>query len=327
MRETWLVDARTFGSRPTGIGMYAYRHVLNWMKGRKVVLVTDVADGALIGGLASRGVAIHVYGRSVFRSMGVMGYFRFVQRVIAAVRPDVFWQPNNLQPFRPKGVRRVIVTMHDTLGLGRFALGALAWQLYYRLAFSRTFRNVTEVWYNSRQTKREVEARSARARQMDGQVVYPIASVVLATVAAVAACREKYGRYFLYVGSLETRKGADILLTAYRRYRALGGTASVVFAGLERNVHPRNGNGIVLLGYVADELKAALLGGAIALVVPSRAEGYGMQVAEAAALGIVCIASDLPVFREIDPRGRITFPCGDVEALARVLLKVAGEKA
>ncbi len=324
MSETWLVDARTFGSRPTGIGMYAYRHVLNLMKGRKVVLVTDVADGALIGGLASRGVAIRVYGRPVFRSMGVMGYFRFVQRMVAEVRPDVFWQPNNLLPFRPKGVRRVIVTLHDTLGLGRLAFGALAWQLYCRFFFRRTIRNATELWYNSRQTKREVEARSARARRLDGRIVYPIAAVAPAPGAAVAACRAKYGRYFLYVGNLETRKGADILLAAYRRYRAMGGTASVVFAGLERNVHPRNCNGVVLLGYVADDLKAALMGGAIALVVPSRAEGYGMQVAEAASLDVMCIASDLPVFKEIDPRGRVTFPCGDVEALARVLLERGG---
>lgn len=322
MAEKWLVDARTFGSRPTGVGMYAYRHVLNLMKNRDVILVTDVADGALIGGLSARGLEIHVYGRRVFNSIGVVGYFRFVQRVVVATRPDVFWQPNNLQPFRPKGVRRVIVTMHDVLGLGRLSFRNVAWQLYYRLAFGLTLRNVTEIWYNSRQTKREVEARSTRARQMDGKVVYPIAEVVPATDEAIAACRARHGRYFLYVGNLETRKGADLLLAAFRRYREQGGTASVVLAGQERDVHPVGGDGVEVLGYVEDGLKLALMGGALALVVPSRAEGYGMPVAEAASLGITCVAADLPVFREIAPNGRVTFPVGDAEALARVLLKV-----
>ena len=325
MRETWLVDARTFGSRPTGVGTYALRHVQRLLSaGRDVALVTDVSESAAICDFAARGVPVFAYGRRVYNSIGVLGYFRFVRRVIADVRPDVFWQPNNLQPFRPKGVPRVIVTMHDVLGLGRLALGALAWQLYYRMAFGRTLRNVTEVWYNSRQTKCEVEARSARARELDGKVVYPIASVTPATDEAVAACRERYGRYFLYLGNIETRKGADILLAAFRRYREGGGTASVVFAGLERDVHPRGGDGIVLSGYVVDALKAALMGGALALVVPSRAEGYGMQVAEAAALGVTCLASDLPVFKEIEPCGRLTFPVGDVAALARLLKEVAG---
>ena len=47
-----------------------------------------------------------------------------------------------------------------------------------------------------------------------------------------------------------------------------------------------------------------------------------MQVAEAAALGVPCLASDLSVFREIDATGRRVFPVGDVEALARLMWRV-----
>ena len=324
MRETWLVDARTFGSRPTGVGTYAARHVRRLLsEGRDIALVTDVQESAAIQELAAQGVPVHAYGRRVYNSVGVLGYFRFVRKVVADMRPDVFWQPNNLQPFRPKGAGRVLVTMHDTLGLGPLALGSLPWQLYYRLSFRRTIRNATEIRYNSRQTKREVEALSGRARRLDGPVVYPITSVAPASDAAVASCRERFGRYFLYLGNIETRKGADILMDAYRRYRARGGTAALVFAGLARDVHPPRGDGVSVLGYVPDAEKSALLGGAIALVVPSRAEGYGMQVAEAAALGVTCLASDLPVFREIDPAGRVTFPCGDSAALAQLLQETA----
>ncbi len=332
MRERWLVDARTFGSRPTGVGLYACRHVRRLLsEGRDLVLVTDVQESAAMRGLAAQGVPIRAYGRRVSNSVGVLGYFRFVQKVVAETRPSVFWQPNNIQPFKPKGVPRVIVTMHDTFGLGSFsgrtglssALRLLPWRAYYRFSFGRTIRNATELEYNSQQTKREVEALSERARQLDGPVVYPIAEVTPATDAAIATCRARHGRYFLYLGNVETRKGADVLLAAYRLYRAMGGTAALVFAGLERDVHPPRGDGIEALGYVPDDEKFALMGAALALVVPSRAEGYGMQVAEAAALGITCLASDLPVFGEIDPSGRVTFPAGDAAALAGLLLGVS----
>ena len=78
--------------------------------------------------------------------------------------------------------------------------------------------------------------------------------------------------------------------------------------------------GIEVLGYVSDEMKFSLLCSALALVVPSRAEGYGMQVAEAAALDVPCLASDLAVFREIDPTNRRVFPVGDADALCDGLL-------
>jgi glycosyltransferase involved in cell wall biosynthesis len=44
---------------------------------------------------------------------------------------------------------------------------------------------------------------------------------------------------------------------------------------------------------------ATWLAGAQALLFPSFAEGYGMPIVEALALGVPVIASDLPVFREI----------------------------
>ncbi len=42
-----------------------------------------------------------------------------------------------------------------------------------------------------------------------------------------------------------------------------------------------------------------LLDGARAMLMPSRAEGFGLPLIEALQLGVPVIASDLPVFREI----------------------------
>lgn len=319
-REVWLVDARTLATRPTGIGLYAKRelvHLLHTGSKMRVVLACDVAESPALAELVAQGAEVRTYGRHVFNSIGVIGYFRFLRRVIAEVHPAVFWQPNNLQPFRPKDVPRVIVTMHDVFGLKDWSWRYAAWHLYYRFSFARTLRNVTEIWFNSQETERAVRAAAPRAvARLVTRVTHPRTEVpARASIAPYPAERP----YFLSVGNIEHRKGADLLLAAYARYRAAGGTADLIFAGPEKNVVVPRTSGIQVLGYVDDATKFSLMCSARALVVPSRAEGYGMQVAEAAALGVPCIASDLSVFREIDPKARTVVPVGDVAALAVAL--------
>jgi len=53
------------------------------------------------------------------------------------------------------------------------------------------------------------------------------------------------------------------------------------------------------LSDLPDGAVAALLAGSTGLLFPSHAEGFGLPPAEAAALGIPVISSDLPVIREI----------------------------
>ena len=106
-------------------------------------------------------------------------------------------------------------------------------------------------------------------------------------------------RYFLFVGALEPRKGAGVLARAYVRARRARLNADLVLVGSGRS------------GVVFDALQGihriraadrpeleALYAGALALVMPSLAEGYGFPPLEAAACGTPSIVSDLPVFRE-----------------------------
>lgn len=56
---------------------------------------------------------------------------------------------------------------------------------------------------------------------------------------------------------------------------------------------------VVFHGGVTDEEYVSLLRGATALVTLSRAEGYGLPVAEAMSHGTPVIGSDMPIFREV----------------------------
>ena len=83
---------------------------------------------------------------------------------------------------------------------------------------------------------------------------------------------------FLFVGALEPRKAPDVLVDAFRRARARGLEAELVVVGEGRL--PR-GPGVRRLGRVDD--LGALYAGALAVVLPSRLEGFGLPPVEALA--------------------------------------------
>jgi glycosyltransferase involved in cell wall biosynthesis len=122
------------------------------------------------------------------------------------------------------------------------------------------------------------------------------------------------GRYFLYVGALEPRKGLDVLADAWARARAgLDPDVELLIAGEGRAPTPP---GARRLGHVDDAELHALYAGALAVVLPSRLEGFGLTPREAAAHGTPSIVSDLPTLRL---PGTLRVPPGDADALARAL--------
>jgi glycosyltransferase involved in cell wall biosynthesis len=132
--------------------------------------------------------------------------------------------------------------------------------------------------------------------------------------------RPRDGRYFLYVGALEPRKGVDRLVAAHA-----GIAEELVVAGEGRV--PVAGRGVRVLGRVTRDEKAALYAGALAVVLPSWAEGYGYTPLEGFAHGTPAIVSDLPALRETAGAGAMYVPAGDVAALAAAMRELAGDEA
>jgi glycosyltransferase involved in cell wall biosynthesis len=112
--------------------------------------------------------------------------------------------------------------------------------------------------------------------------------------------------YFFGVAAAHPRKGTDLLLASYARYRAAGGDRRLVLLGGEANaslVHrmlaPEHHHGVLLLPRVPSTLRNALYSGAIALVFPSRCEGFGYPVLEAMRQGCPVIAASAGPAQEI----------------------------
>lgn len=143
-----------------------------------------------------------------------------------------------------------------------------------------------------------------------------------------AAVRARLGlpdRFFLSVGALDARKNLRTLYAAMTALHAAGITVPLVQCG------PRAATArypwLQDLGYVADVDLATLYREAIALVFPSRYEGFGLPVAEAMAVGgrVICAqASSLP---EVAGEAGLYFPWHDAAALAAQMQRVLHDDA
>jgi glycosyltransferase involved in cell wall biosynthesis len=145
-------------------------------------------------------------------------------------------------------------------------------------------------------------------------------------------------RYLVFVGTVEPRKGLDLLIAALGIATA-GPTRPLplVLVGpdgwgqvdLERLVAAAAlPTGSVLpLGRLADADLASVMTGATALVAPSRSEGFGLPVLEAMTLGVPVITSDAPALVELTAGAGLTVPREDPAALAAALLRIDAEPA
>jgi glycosyltransferase involved in cell wall biosynthesis len=132
-------------------------------------------------------------------------------------------------------------------------------------------------------------------------------------------------RYLLFVGALEPRKAPELLVEAFGRARARGLDAELVLVGAGRLAPRLRAPNVRLLGEVPRAALAPLYSGALALVMPSWLEGFGLPPAEALRAGTPAVVSDLPVFAETLGDGALRVAPGDPEALAGALLRVAGD--
>ncbi|RJQ68176.1 glycosyltransferase family 1 protein [Pseudonocardiaceae bacterium YIM PH 21723] len=136
-------------------------------------------------------------------------------------------------------------------------------------------------------------------------------------------------KYLLFVGTLEPRKGLDVLLAALA---GLGlplvvvgsqGWGGVSLPELARHHHVQDR--VQHLGGIDDARLAGVLRGAAALVMPSRAEGFGLPVLEAMALGTPVVHSDAPALVEVAGGAGIVARRDDPAAL-RVAIREALER-
>ena len=117
-------------------------------------------------------------------------------------------------------------------------------------------------------------------------------------------------RYFLSVGPVEPRKNLDLLVRVWEQLIEAGAVIpKLIWVGkfawscdkqlMRRFEYLQKQGHVELRSGVEDADLLDLIAGAIALLFPSKVEGWGLPLSEALAMGLPVIASDIPVFREV----------------------------
>jgi glycosyltransferase involved in cell wall biosynthesis len=133
------------------------------------------------------------------------------------------------------------------------------------------------------------------------------------------------GSYVLFVGTVEPRKGIDVLLAAHAALRRQGHPdLRLVVAGPPGwGETPRlDGPGVVAPGRIDEATLDALYRGAAALALPSRSEGFGLPALEAMARGCPVVASDAGALPEVIGDAGLLVAPGDSDALSGALARV-----
>jgi glycosyltransferase involved in cell wall biosynthesis len=144
------------------------------------------------------------------------------------------------------------------------------------------------------------------------------------------AAREGPRPYFLYLGYLRVEKAVDVLIRAFREAAHLDVDLVVAGSGPEQARLEALSQGdprIRFAGYVEGARKASLISGAMALVLPSWYEPWGMVVNEALFYGRPVICSDAVaacVLIEPGVNGLIV-GAGDVAALRGAIELIGGD--
>jgi glycosyltransferase involved in cell wall biosynthesis len=265
--------------------------------------------------------------RAMRAAAAVAGRPRFDRLIDAEL--DVFWAPAPaplaLSPEVP-----LVLTLHDLSWLQRPSDFTRYERLWHAVARpQRLARRAGAVLAVSEATR----VAALAAWSLDPAAVTVVRSGVergsVPDAGAVAAARTRCGlpeRYLLFLGALEPRKAPDLLVRAFGRARAAGLDAELALIGEGRLGPKLTEPGVHRLGRVDSTTRDALLAGALALVLPSRLEGFGFPPLEALALGTPSVLSDLPAFREtLGDDGALHVPVDDETALADALLRIAAD--
>lgn len=238
-----------------------------------------------------------------------------VGRAVAVAKVDVMHFPHYVvAPVRGP----VVATIHDLIHLHQPQRNLLA-PIYARLMLGRAMRRCARILTVSDAVRDDLIATFPDL----GEKIVVTPNGVDPFPADVA--REP-GRYFLFVGNDKAHKNVATLLEAMSIIRRTRPEVRLRLTGgsFERYA---DRDGVERTGFVSRERLASLYRGAIALVLPSVEEGFGLPALEAMSCRTAVITSKAPALVEVTGDAALHVEATSPSELAAAMLRVADDPA
>lgn len=298
------IDARKIADY--GIGTYI-RGLLGALAGGEDEIVAFAPAGAVL----PRGIEHVIVDAPHYsiRELIVIG------RAADRARLDLFHAPHYVVPFTNVPV---VVTIHDLIHIHQPLRNPFA-PLYARTMIGRAVARTRRVITVSEAVKRDIAETFVVAPERIAVTPNGVDARFFAAGPAAS------GRYFLFAGNDKPHKNVGALVEAFARVHASLRDVQLVLCGGDFARYAGRA-GVVAAGFVSDDELAALYRGAIALVMPSAEEGFGLPALEAMACGSAVITSRAAALIEITGDAALHADA-EPRALADAMLRVVGDDA
>ncbi|MCX7881726.1 MAG: glycosyltransferase family 4 protein [Brevinematales bacterium] len=231
---------------------------------------------------------------------------------------DLFWSPHFNVPVTRIPARKRVVTIHDVFHLSDVSPYNRLEKSYARYLIRQALKRSDAVITVSDFTKDEIEfyLHPSSRHKAKIQTIHHYVDIDPSLVSEQEArdVLQAYGirsPFFLYVGNIKPHKNVVGLVKAFSLVSRLNHEVSLVIVGnkdhfykgipdLEQMIsHGHASSRVFFTGAVGDRELVAFYKQAIALVLPSFYEGFGLPPLEAMACGCPAIVSYIPVFWEV----------------------------
>jgi glycosyltransferase involved in cell wall biosynthesis len=241
--------------------------------------------------------------------------------IIEKEKLDLMHFPYFSVPIRYKG--RYVLTIHDLIN-HHFPTGrasTMPYSLYllkheaYRFVISRAAKRAEKIFVPTDATKKDVIKTLGVS---DLKIVVTPEGVDKEIISikdpesnpsSLAKITSNLGLsvtdFFLYVGNAYPHKNLATLVEAFLEVRKTQKNVNLIFVGKEDHFYKqlrkryKKRDSLIFLHNVTDEELSALYKKAIALVIPSFMEGFGLPGLEAMVSNCLVVASNIPVFHEV----------------------------
>jgi glycosyltransferase involved in cell wall biosynthesis len=236
------------------------------------------------------------------------------QTTLSRIEGDVLWGPHGTLPLA--GHVPAVATVHDFTSItmpGRHRLRTI---LSFNLFIGSSLEKAARVACVSRAVADE-------AMRGFGVAASKI-EIVPNGVSDYFSPSGEEGDYILYAGTLEPRKGLDVLFGVW--WSLPTPRPRLVLCG-DAGWRMRVPDGVEVTGYVTRERLRELYRGARVFVYPSRYEGFGIPPLEALACGAPVIATRTGAIPEFAKDVAMLVAPGDYEGLRSMLVRVLADGA